>query len=285
MSKVLSYFCILLLLTSMVFGSYESAYQKYLKGDISGAVSEISKDIFSGVKDYRSHLLMIKIYKENLKDYKQATEYAIEGIRLFPDKEKEFSLELGELYWLSGKYDKAEQILLTYNNKYPGDAKCLSLIGKNYFSQNKYYKVVASLESALSYGDKSIETYEYLGKAYRKIGNYNKALETLSYVYNLTKKEEILGIIIEISSIIDVDYTPYLSRKYVVQPQKQVSKSSFQRLQSVATQPSTTTSETKVSPTAETTPEPHETHKENTTNTQENDMDHQSEDTSIQQGE
>ncbi|MEN2998307.1 MAG: tetratricopeptide repeat protein [Brevinematia bacterium] len=209
-----------ILLTSLIlsisgisFGSYESAYAKYTKGDISGSISEITKDIFSGIKDYRLHLLMVKIYKDHVKDYKQGIEYAIEGIRLFPDKEKEFSLEIGELYHLSGKYDKSEQILLEYNAKYPGDSRCLFLIGKNYFSQGKYYKATVSIESAMAFGGKSIEAYEYLGKSYRKVGKYNKALEILSLVYNQTRKEEILGLIIEISSIIDVDYSSYLNIK------------------------------------------------------------------------
>ncbi|MFN4244616.1 MAG: tetratricopeptide repeat protein [Brevinematia bacterium] len=213
--KILANIIIILVMLANVIshGSYESAYNKYLKGNITDAISEITKDIFSGTKDYRSYFLMIKILKENTKDYKQAIEYTMEGIRLFPDKEREFSLELGELYYLSGKYSQAEQILLKYNQKYPQDQKCLYLLGKNYFSQGKFYKAVSSFEATISLGDTSISTYEYLGKSYRKIGNYNKALEILSYIYNQTRREEILGMIIEISSIIDVDYSLYLSLK------------------------------------------------------------------------
>lgn len=197
-------------------GSYESAYSRYTKGDITGAVSEITKDIFNGIRDPRSYLLIIKIYKENIKDYKQGVEYAIEGIRLFPEREKEFLLELGELYYLQQKYQSAEEILRTFNSKYPGNGKCLLLLGKVFYSQGKFYKAVASLEASISFGEKSLEAYEYLGKSLRKIGNYNKSLEVLSYVYNQTKKEEILGIIIEISSILDIDYNTYLSSKRII---------------------------------------------------------------------
>lgn len=204
------------IITFNVFGSYESAYSKYLKGDISGAVSEITKDIFNGVRDPRSHLLMIKIYRDHIKDYKQAMEYAIEGIRLFPDKEREFTLELGELYMLSAKYDRAEQILVSYNRRYPGDPKCLYILGRNYYSQGKYHKAVSSLEASLGFGMTGVEVYEVLGKSYRKIGNYSRAIELLSYVYNQTRKEEILGMIIEISSIIDVDYSSYINARKTI---------------------------------------------------------------------
>lgn len=214
---VVFFFCVVLSVGQFVlaFGDYESAYRKYLKGDLSGAMAEITKDIFSGARDPRLHMLMIRICKEHVKDYKQGIEYAIEGIRLFPEMEREFTIELGELYYLSGKHDKAEQILIAYNAKYPGDPRCLFLAGKEFFLQGKYYRAVSALEAAIFFGEKGIEVYEYLGKSYRKIGNYAKALEVLSYVYNYTKKEEILGIIIEISSIIDVDYIPYLSSKKV----------------------------------------------------------------------
>ncbi|MCS7299637.1 MAG: CDC27 family protein [Spirochaetia bacterium] len=204
------------IMTFDVFGSYESAYSKYLKGDISGAVSEITKDIFNGVRDPRSHLLMIKIYRDHTKDYKQAIEYAIEGIRLFPDKEREFTLELGELYMLSAKYDRAEQILVSHNRRYPGDPECLYILGRNYYSQGKYHKAVSSLEASLSFGMTGVEVYEVLGKSYRKIGNYSRAIELLSYVYNQTRKEEILGMIIEISSIIDVDYSSYINARKTI---------------------------------------------------------------------
>lgn len=204
------------MMTFDAVGDYESAYSKYLKGDISGAVSEITKDIFNGVRDSRSHFLMVKIYRDHTKDYKQAIEYAIEGIRLFPDKEREFTLELGELYMLSAKYDRAEQILVSYNRRYPGDAKCLYILGKNYYSQGKYHKAVSSLEASISFGMTGVEVYEVLGKSYRKIGNYSRAIEVLSYVYNQTKKEEVLGMIIEISSIIDVDYSSYINTRKAI---------------------------------------------------------------------
>ncbi|MCX8029818.1 MAG: hypothetical protein N2712_07495 [Brevinematales bacterium] len=210
---------------NFVYSGYENAYSKYIKGDISGAIAEITKDIFNGIRDSRSQLLMVKIYKENIKDYKQGIEYAIEGIRLFPDREREFTLELGELYFLSGKYDRAEQVLLSYNRRYPGDGNCLYLLGRNYFAQGKFHKTVSSLESAIGFGNKTIEVYEFLGKSYRKIGNYNKALEILSFVYNQTKKEELLGIIIEISSIIDVDYSSYITARKTISIPKASSQS------------------------------------------------------------
>lgn len=225
---------ILILLNVISSGTYESAYNKYLKGNIADAISEITKDVFNGTRDPRSYFLMIKILKENTRDYKQGIEYAIEGIRLFPDKEREFSLELGELYYLSGKYSQAEQVLLNYNEKYPGDPRCLYLLGRNYFSQGKFYKATASFESSISFGDRSVLTYEYLGKSYRKIGNYTKALELLSQVYNQTKKEELLGMIIEISSILDVDYSSYLSLKKTLVP-KQIAKPTQTTSQQVST--------------------------------------------------
>lgn len=207
---------IFFIMTFDAVGSYESAHSKYLRGDISGAVSEIAKDIFSGIRDPRSHLLMIKIYRDHTKDYKQAIEYAIEGIRLFPDKEREFTLELGELYMLSAKYDRAEQILLSYNRRYPGDPKCLYILGRNYYSQGKYHKAVSALEASVGFGMGGVDVYEVLGKSYRKIGNYSRAIEVLSYVYNQTRKEEILGMIIEISSIIDFDYSSYINARKTV---------------------------------------------------------------------
>lgn len=221
MSRVIASLILIVSIINFSQASYESAHSKYLRGDISGAVSEITRDIFNGVRDHRSYLLLIKIYKEQIRDYKQAVEYAIEGIRLFPDKEKEFLLELGELYYLQQKYQSAEEILKTFNSKYPGEGKGLFLLGKVFYSQNKFHKAVASLEASISSGEKSLEAYEYLGKSLRKIGNYNKALEIFSFVYNQTRKEEILGIIIEISSIMDVDYTSYLSGKRIITvPQK-----------------------------------------------------------------
>lgn len=213
MRKILTVAISIFILGSISQGSYESAYSKYMKDDVSGAVAEITKDILNNVKDPRLYFLMIRISKEKTKDYTQAVEYAISGMKIFPEYSKEFMLELSDAYILSGKSDKAEPILINYNSLYPGDPRCLYLLGKNYYNQKKYYRALVSLEAARSFGKNDLELLEILGMTYSKVGNYQKSLEILSYVYNQTKQEKILAKIIEISSIMDVDYSSYITIK------------------------------------------------------------------------
>ncbi|MGC8767211.1 MAG: tetratricopeptide repeat protein [Brevinematia bacterium] len=204
---------IILFLCNVSYSSYESAYSKYLNNDIPGAVAEITKDILNNTKDPRLYFLMIKINKEKTKDYNQAVEYAIDGMKLFPENAKEFMLELSDAYILSGKFDKAEPLLVSYNNLYPGDPNCLYLLGKNYYSQKKYYRALVSFEASRSFGRNDLDLLEILGITYSQVGNYQKALEFLSYVYNQTKNEKILAKIIEMSSILGVDYSSYITVK------------------------------------------------------------------------
>ncbi len=195
------------------YASYESANSKYLKGDINGALYEVTKDITSGVRDSRLYSLAIKILKDDLKDYPRAIDYAVEAIKLFPQENKNFSLSLAEIYFLSGKYDKSLAILLNMNSGYPGDARILYLIGVNYYYTGRYYKAVASFEASRYLGNKSLELYEFLGKSYSKIGKYKEALELLSYVYNSTNRKDILAQIVEIANILDVSYSDYVVKR------------------------------------------------------------------------
>ncbi len=207
------FFGIFLVFSVSGYASYEIANSKYLKGDINGALYEVTKDITSGVRDSRLYYLAIKILKNDLKDYPRAIDYTVEAIKLFPQESKNFSVELAELYFLSGKYDKSLAILLNMNSEYPGDARILYLIGVNYYYTGRYYKAVASFEASRYLGNKSLELYEFLGKSYSKVGRYREALELLSYVYNSTGRNDILAQIIEIANILDVSYSDYIVKK------------------------------------------------------------------------
>jgi tetratricopeptide (TPR) repeat protein len=207
------FFGIFLVFSVSGYASYEIANSKYLKGDINGALYEVTKDITSGVRDSRLYYLAIKILKNDLKDYPRAIDYTVEAIKLFPQESKNFSVELAELYFLSGKYDKSLAILLNMNSEYPGDARILYLIGVNYYYTGRYYKAVASFEASRYLGNKSLELYEFLGKSYSKVGRYREALELLSYVYNSTGRKDILAQIVEIANILDVSYSDYIVKK------------------------------------------------------------------------
>jgi tetratricopeptide (TPR) repeat protein len=207
------FFGIFLVFSVSGYASYEIANSKYLKGDINGALYEVTKDITSGVRDSRLYYLAIKILKNDLKDYPRAIDYTVEAIKLFPQESKNFSVELAELYFLSGKYDKSLAILLNMNSEYPGDARILYLIGVNYYYTGRYYKAVASFEASRYLGNKSLELYEFLGKSYSKVGRYREALELLSYVYNSTSRKDILAQIVEIANILDVSYSDYVVKK------------------------------------------------------------------------
>jgi len=207
------FFGIFLVFSVSGYASYEVANSKYLKGDINGALYEVTKDITSGVRDSRLYYLAIKILKNDLKDYPRAIDYTVEAIKLFPQESKNFSVELAELYFLSGKYDKSLAILLNMNSEYPGDARILYLIGVNYYYTGRYYKAVASFEASRYLGNKSLELYEFLGKSYSKVGRYREALELLSYVYNSTGRKDILAQIVEIANILDVSYSDYIVKK------------------------------------------------------------------------
>jgi len=207
------FFGIFLVFSVSGYASYEIANSKYLKGDINGALYEVTKDITSGVRDSRLYYLAIKILKNDLKDYPRAIDYTVEAIKLFPQESKNFSVELAELYFLSGKYDKSLAILLNMNSEYPGDARILYLIGVNYYYTGRYYKAVASFEASRYLGNKSLELYEFLGKSYSKVGRYREALELLSYVYNSTGRKDIFAQIVEIANILDVSYSDYIVKK------------------------------------------------------------------------
>jgi len=221
---------VMILVGSMTaFSSYEVANSKYLKGDVNGALSEITKDITSGVRDSRLYYFTIKIHKENLKDYSKAIDYTIEAIKLFPQESKKFSTELAELYFLSGKYDRSLAILLNLNSDYPGDIDILYLIGLDYYYTGHYYKSLVAFEASKYLGNRNLDLYEFLGKTYSKVGKYRESLELLSYVYNSTGRKDILAQIVEIANILDINYSDYIVKKSQSispqYPQQQMKKS------------------------------------------------------------
>ncbi len=211
-----------LLLVKYGFGSYEEAYRLYVNNDISGAVYVVTQDISKGIKDKRSYVLLIDIYVEKLKDYKRALEVTMEALRYFPESKKELVLKLSKVYYLLGNYNNVSKILENYNEEFPGDPNALNLLGLIHFKESRYHKAVVAFKSALAFGYDKSDIYKNLGIALEKIGDYHESLKMLSKYYNTTRDIDIVSHIINISTIIGVDYSKYLSLKEKVEKEQAI---------------------------------------------------------------
>lgn len=100
-----------------------------------------------------------------IKDYINAEKYYLSALKYFDNNEQftqQINIDLGKLYKLQGKYQKAEQLTLS----------ALHIYQKLYGSNNLY----------------TIHAYINLGSIYRKLGYYEKSLTTLQSVLSFYEK-------------------------------------------------------------------------------------------------
>jgi putative PEP-CTERM system TPR-repeat lipoprotein len=97
------------------------------------------------------------------------------------DNHNAFTLsKLINYYFITGKYNKAEPILLAYLQKHPKDSKIKIKLGHLYGKLNQPLKSIETFSSAVPDSADRTKTYMLLAQAQLKVDNRNEAIKSLN---------------------------------------------------------------------------------------------------------
>jgi tetratricopeptide (TPR) repeat protein len=147
---------LLLLLSTLALSTSIRAQQKWPSPELEQMYTNITKNVAMG-------------------NYKDAGTSCRQAILLAPGMDI-FNKQLGNILYLSGNYNEAEQILLPIANSPAADTQSFRLLGASQAAQQKFKKAVASLQKAIEHFPLAGNLYNEKGHTFIAAGNRKAAL-------------------------------------------------------------------------------------------------------------
>jgi len=114
---------------------------------------------------------------------------AIDHLKMALEKkafDQYFIKDLGRVYFLSGRYPEAENILRSAESLAPNHPKRLFYLGRTQMEMERFEEAAATFEQLISIHPDYVRAYYFLGESYGKLGNLNNAHYYLGIYYKKT---------------------------------------------------------------------------------------------------
>ena len=175
-------------MTTLLEWMYINAWDKVLENDFTGAIHKYQEILDKHPKDRHALFVLGKTFRL-ARNYPESVATLKKLIDKYPDYAPGYN-QLGYAYYEMGDYDQATDMFSRYAQFEPDEPNPYDSLGDMYRAQGDYQKAIEQYKKALEVNPDFYTSFRNLGLSYFGAGEYDSAITTYNkYLEMITDRE------------------------------------------------------------------------------------------------